>query len=244
VPRASQPERVATSGEGADELASGDDNLVWRALVAFCGWSDLPVPDVGLWADNRVPLERGLGSSSAAIVAGLVLGRALTAAAVGDRDLVRLATELEGHPDNVAAALLGGLVVCATDPAGELVVRRVNPAPSLRPVVLVPTVRQATSGARAVLPETLSRADAAQQAARAGHVLDVQVTRRAEGPGGHPLNHRLEVRRPVRPSQICYLVRVKLPTTDHVVNGLTELLLDTLTQHRLYRGRTKPINRL
>jgi homoserine kinase len=89
----------------------------------------------------------------------------------GDRELVTLATELEGHPDNVAPALLGGLVACARADDGSLLVRRVNPAAHLRPVLLVPEVRQATSAARAVLPEQLGRADVIDQAARAGQML-------------------------------------------------------------------------
>lgn len=164
-------ERVECHGEGAGEIGDGDDNLVWRALTAFCEHHGVAVPDVGLVAHSEVPLERGMGSSSAAIVAGLVLARALTGVAVGDRDLVVLADELEGHPDNVAPALLGGLVACAREPDGTLVVRRVNPAPGLRPLVLVPELRQLTSEARSVLPATLPRAEAAAQAARAAHVL-------------------------------------------------------------------------
>lgn len=171
VPRGSQAERVVTAGEGAGEVPTDDGNLVWRSLVRFCEHHDVPVPDVALQADNRIPLERGLGSSSGAIVAGLVLGRALTDVVIGDRDLLGLANSIEGHPDNVGPALLGGLVACAVDDDGHLVVRRVNPAPALRPVVLVPATRQATTSARAVLPEQLPRADVAVQAARAGHVL-------------------------------------------------------------------------
>jgi homoserine kinase len=163
--------RVEAHGEGEGEVADGDDNLVWRALVAFCEHHDTAVPDVGLVAHCDVPLERGMGSSSAAIVAGLVLARALTGVAVGDRELVALADRLEGHPDNVAPALLGGLVACARDRDGGLVVRRVNPAPALRPLLLVPELRQLTSEARSVLPATLARGEAAAQAARAAHVL-------------------------------------------------------------------------
>lgn len=171
LPRGSQAERVATDGDGQREVPTGDDNLIWRSLVTFCEHHDVAVPDVALQANNRIPLERGLGSSSAAIVAGLVLGRALTGVVIGDRDLLGIATDIEGHPDNVGPALLGGLVACATDDDGQLVVRRVNPAPSLRPVVLVPVTRQATISARAVLPEQLPRAEVTVQAARAGHVL-------------------------------------------------------------------------
>lgn len=170
-PPAPDAPRVRASGEGADDIDGSDDNLIWRSLVAFCDEAGEPVPDVCLEAVNEIPLERGLGSSSSAIIAGLQLGRALTGHRVGDRDLVALAHRIEGHPDNVAPALLGGLVACAAGADGRLVVRRVNPAPTLRVWVLVPPHRQATAAARAVLPAWLSRQEAVIQASRAGHVL-------------------------------------------------------------------------
>ena len=163
--------RVTTDGEGAGEVPTGDDNLIWRGVVSFCEHHDVEVPDATLTVHNHLPLERGLGSSSAAIVAGLLLGRALTGTVVGDKDLVQLATDIEGHPDNVAPALLGGLVACTVDDGGRLVLRRRNPPAHLRPFALVPPVRQLTTAARAVLPEHLPRADVVEQASRAGHVL-------------------------------------------------------------------------
>ncbi len=170
-PRDASGVRVEVTGECATELPTDETNLVWRTLATFCERHAVPVPEVGLVMHNRVPLERGMGSSSAAIVAGLTLARALTGVVLGDRELVELADELEGHPDNVAPALLGGLVACARTPGGRLVIRRINPAPRLRPLLLVPDDRQLTTEARAALPASLPRADAAAQAARAGHVL-------------------------------------------------------------------------
>lgn len=164
-----QDARVRTDGEGAGEVAADDDNLVWRSFVAFCDHAGVAVPDVRLRVHNDIPLERGLGSSSAAIVGGLALARAATRAAVGDLDLVRIASEIEGHPDNVAPAVLGGFVACAQTDDGELVVRRAQPASAVI-VVAVPGDRQNTGEARAALPDALTRADAATQAARAAHV--------------------------------------------------------------------------
>jgi homoserine kinase len=171
VPRAAQDARVVLEGDGAAALPTGDDNLIWRSFVAACDHVEVPVPDVAIRGRTDIPSARGLGSSSAAIVAGLVLARALTGARVGDRELVALGAQLEGHPDNVAPALLGGLVACGTADDGSLVVRRSNPTPALRPIVLVPATPQATAAARAVLPAALSRAEVAEQAARAAHVL-------------------------------------------------------------------------
>jgi homoserine kinase len=171
LPRDAQDARVVCVDVEAAELPTGDDNLIWRSFVTFCERHEVAVPEVALRTTSEIPLERGLGSSSAAIVAGLVLARALTGVVIGDRDLVTLACELEGHADNVAPALLGGLVACTTGDDGSLVVRRINPTPNLRPLALVPPSRQATTEARAVLPQTLTREDVVLQAGRAGHVL-------------------------------------------------------------------------
>lgn len=161
---------VTTTGEGAGEVATDEDNLVWSSLVHFCRTHDVDVPDVSLRVHNDLPLERGLGSSSAAIVAGLALGRALTGVRASDLDLVRLASAIEGHPDNVAPAVLGGYVACTTDDDGGLVVRRAQPDPRMAVVVAVPTTRQNTSAARATVPSSLERTDVVTQAARAVHV--------------------------------------------------------------------------
>lgn len=163
--------KVISEGEGAGELPDDDENLLWRAFLALCTHAGVPVPDVRVRVLNRIPLERGLGSSSAAIVAGLGLARAVCAIPAGDPELVRLATAIEGHPDNVAPALLGGLVCAARTDDGELVVRRGQPHPRLRPVALVPSTRQLTTAARAVLPGAVDRDALVDQAARAGHLL-------------------------------------------------------------------------
>lgn len=169
VPRATLADRLEVLDDG--DVPTGDGNLIWRSLVACCETYEVPVPDVGLRVRSRIPLERGMGSSSAAIVAGITLARELVGLRLADREVVELATELEGHPDNVAPAVLGGLVACARTDTGNLVLRRINPAAQLRPVILVPDQRQATSTARAVLPDAVPVATLADQAARAGHVL-------------------------------------------------------------------------
>ncbi len=158
--------RVVCEGHGADELPTGEDNLVWRGLIAYCERFGAGVPDVSLRSRNDVPLERGLGSSAAAAVAGAALGRAVTRAGGRDADLVALATALEGHPDNAAAAVLGGLVVVV-----DGVARRLAPTDRLRPVVCVPAERQSTATARAVLPPVVGLPAAAANAGRAAVVL-------------------------------------------------------------------------
>ncbi|MDP8969048.1 MAG: homoserine kinase [Actinomycetota bacterium] len=154
--------RVLAEGQGADELPGDDGNLIWRALLAYCAWAGATVPDVSLRARNDIPLERGLGSSAAAAVAGVALGRALTGAGGRDQDLIDLVAELEGHPDNAAAAVLGGLAVCADGRA-----RRLDPSEELRPILCVSAERQPTALARGLLPQAIPLADAAANAARA-----------------------------------------------------------------------------
>jgi homoserine kinase len=159
-------ERVVAGGEGAGELSAGDDNLIWQALVTYCDWAKVPPPDVSLASRSEIPLERGMGSSSAAAAAGVVLGRALTAGGGRNADLVAIAGEFDGHLDNVGAAILGGLVLCRP----ERVVR-LEPTERLRPVLFVPAARQSTTAARGILPDAIPIALAAANAARAAAVV-------------------------------------------------------------------------
>ncbi|WP_108667641.1 homoserine kinase [Euzebya rosea] len=163
IARAPGPERVTSHGLGAGELPTGEGNLVWRAVVAWCERVGADVPDVSIDVHSAIPLERGMGSSSAAAVAGLVLARALVGGPGGNADVLELATALEGHPDNAAAAIAGGLVACLPDGGFQ----RVTPDTGLIPVLLIPTTRQNTGHARGVLPVEVPLAVAAANGARA-----------------------------------------------------------------------------
>lgn len=158
--------RVLVEDPGADELPSGDDNLVWRAFLAYCQWAGVAVPDLSLRTASHIPLERGMGSSAAAAVAGAVLARARTGGGGSDDELIGLVAELEGHADNAAAAMLGGVVLCLGGRS-----YRFPPAEYLRPVLCVPEMRLATSAARGLLPEMVPHADAAANGARTALVL-------------------------------------------------------------------------
>ena len=160
------PERVVTAGHGAGELPTDEQNLVWRSLAHYCRNAGSEVPDVSVQVNNPIPLERGLGSSSAAAVAGLALGRELVSPGVSGADLVDLAAHFEGHPDNAAPAVLGGVVACVDGHP-----YRFEPVAQLAPVVCVPTTRQSTAQARRVLPQQVSLADAAANGARAAVLL-------------------------------------------------------------------------
>jgi homoserine kinase len=155
---------VSWEGEGAGELPTDGTDMVSRAIAHAVEQQrrthpDAEVPRFALRGMNRIPLERGLGSSSAAAVAGVSLAGALLAEAGFDHPYTRFAyaAELEGHPDNAAPAAHGGLTVVTPDGF----VHRIEPHASLDPVVVVPErLRLPTADARSVLPSTVDRRDA------------------------------------------------------------------------------------
>jgi homoserine kinase len=159
---------VEVEGEGADELPRDESHLVVRAMrVGFEALGAAP-PGLRLHATNRIPQSRGLGSSSAAIVGGLALARALVADAdaLPDLDLLRLATRIEGQPDNVAPALLGGFVVSGQDGMDAWGVPAMV-VPELSAVAFVPPEGVSTEVARGLLPTQLPHAVAAANTGRA-----------------------------------------------------------------------------
>jgi homoserine kinase len=153
---------VTVEGEGAGELDSGAGNRFIRGLEAALVAARGEVPSETRWGiemRNEIPLARGLGSSAAATVGGLLAGNALVGGPLSPSDLLRLAAEIEGHPDNVAAALLGGVVVSAAGADGVDAVRFDVPR-DLRAVVYIPELRLPTDEMRSVLPESVPRTDA------------------------------------------------------------------------------------
>jgi homoserine kinase len=156
---------VAWEGEGAAELPTDGTDMVSRTVASVAERMQLDVPAFSLHGVNRIPLERGLGSSSAAAVAGVVLASCLLDLGI-HRDassVFALAAQIEGHPDNAGAAVFGGFTIAM--PEGS--VRCLRPHPDLRPVVLVPDDRLPTDRARRALPATVARDDAVFNAAHA-----------------------------------------------------------------------------
>jgi homoserine kinase len=158
---------VTVSGIGAGELPTDESHLVVRAFRAACerlGWTPT---GLRVTAENGIPQGRGMGSSAAAVVAGVLGAWALCPDVDGiDRDAVlRLTSDLEGHPDNVAPCLLGGATLSWTGSDGARAVR-LDVAPGVRPVVLVPDSTLSTHVARGLLPDAVPHADAAFNAAR------------------------------------------------------------------------------
>jgi homoserine kinase len=159
---------IDVAGEGAD-LPRDETHLVVRAMRTVFDRLGGQPRGIELSCANRIPHSRGLGSSGAAIVAGTVLARALVLGAereLPDDDVLAMASTMEGHPDNVAACLLGGLSIAWTDGATARALS-LRCHPSIQPVALVPSFTASTELARGLLPETVAHRDAAFAAGRA-----------------------------------------------------------------------------
>ena len=160
---------VEVTGEGAGVVPLDPTHLVVRAMDAAFGAMEVATPPLLLSCTNRIPHARGLGSSSAAIVGGVALARALVEGGtdrLGLGDCLALANELEGHPDNVAPALFGGLVVCGQDDE-DVWADQAPVDPRIRTVAFVPPTGLSTEVARGLLPATVPHADAAANTGRA-----------------------------------------------------------------------------
>jgi len=159
---------ISVDGEGAESVPTGEEHLVVRALRRGLDHAGAPQTGLRLHASNRIPHGRGLGSSAAATVAGLLLARGMISdpGALDDQVVLQLATEFEGHPDNAAPALHGGAVLswmqggCARAAALSVA------GGVLAPVVLLPTATLATHQARGLLPEQVPYPDAVFNASR------------------------------------------------------------------------------
>lgn len=145
---------------GRGRLHPIPDNLTYRSFMGAFEIAGRPAPQVRIETVGIYPSARGMGASASAIVAGLVGARALGNLDLKDEDVARLATEIEGHPDNVLPALFGGLVLSV---GGEWI--NLQPTSEIAPIVLVAKEKFRTGAARKVVPTELSRADAIANAA-------------------------------------------------------------------------------
>lgn len=165
---ASPGTRVDTYGQGEGEVPDDDRHLVARALRAALEYAGAPQTGLHLTCRNTIPHGRGLGSSAAAVVAGLMAARALIAepSALDDDDVLRLATDFEGHPDNAAPAIFGGATIAWESSEGPRAVSTDIDA-ELEVTALIPTFRLNTAHARSLLPDRVPRLDAVHTAGRA-----------------------------------------------------------------------------
>lgn len=212
---------VDIAGEGAGTLPRDEDHLLVRSLrTAFDLLGGQP-RGLELVCANRIPHGRGLGSSSAAICAGIIAARAVTTggeARLDDRALLELATEVEGHPDNVAACLLGGFTLAWSE-SGAARAIRMAPAESIVPVVFVPGHPLSTEAARGLLPRSVPHVDAAANAGRAALLVEA-LTRRPELllPATEDRLHQ-EYRAPAMEESIALVNRLRSDGVPAVISG-------------------------
>lgn len=139
---------------------SADQNLILRAMKLTADREGLSLPTIRLAVQNEIPVAGGLGSSAAAAVAGVALGFAVNGKSIPKDRALRYATEMEGHADNVGAALMGGFVVTFTRDDGSVVAVRKNWPKMVRLIVVTPLAGLETKKSRAVLAQTVTRSDA------------------------------------------------------------------------------------
>jgi homoserine kinase len=152
--------RVITTGAKENEaLPRNAVNLIYRAMAFAAGREGLVLPPLELLVHNEIPLASGLGSSAAAIVAGIKLGGLIAGRGIPDQKIQNYATEFEGHPDNVAASLYGGFLASCIGADGNVVSAKFAWPSQIRAVVVSPHSQLPTHVTRLALPRTVSRAD-------------------------------------------------------------------------------------
>jgi len=147
-------------GEGVHDLPANEDNLIWKVARRVFEGEKQPVPGVRLRIESQIPLARGLGSSAAAIVAGISCFEALTGRELSPDSFFRYAFEFENHPDNITTARFGGFTVSAVAEDGKVSFFRTPISPELKILLTVPEFQLETQKARAAIPRTLDLSSA------------------------------------------------------------------------------------
>lgn len=169
---------LTVSGEGKGQLPEGASNLVYRAAVAAAERAGRPSAFT-IRCRNAIPIGRGLGSSAAAIVAGVTAANAALGDLLEEREVLDLAWEMEGHPDNVAAALFGGVVLTDVS-SGRVAWTKLLPAWNAAVIVAMPDFAVSTERARTVLPKRVPYADAVANISRTAWLVAALLTGRGE----------------------------------------------------------------
>ena len=170
----SRPFKISLTGSYQDGIPADESNLVWRTMCHFWKLIHYPIPSVALTFENNIPPSRGLGSSSAAIVGGLVAANALAGSPYSKYKLLQIANALEGHPDNVTPALYGG-VTLSIPTEGGMIPRVLSQTPNFKAVVVIPNTLLNTAKARGILPPDVSRKDAVFNISHAGLLIEAFI---------------------------------------------------------------------
>jgi homoserine kinase len=151
---------ITASGEGADKVERDETNLVYQSIAKFYQLIDRPIPAIAFHTDTAIPLSRGLGSSATAIVGGIFGANLLAGSPLDRMALLDLAISMEGHPDNVAPAMLGGCQLMASNQAGGWEFCDLQWHEDIAIAVAIPAFELSTAAARKVLPKQFSMHDA------------------------------------------------------------------------------------
>ena len=150
---------VDVNGYGEGVLPRDETNLVYKGFAEFFRVINKPAPAVKIVCDNNIKLARGMGSSSAALVGGLYAANSYAGNLKSDNEILNIAATWEGHPDNVAPAIFGGMQICLYD-GQELILSQVKVPDDLTAVLFIPEQPMPTVEARKLLSPEISRADA------------------------------------------------------------------------------------
>jgi homoserine kinase len=166
---------ISISGKGADILPYGKENRIYHGVAAVFDQLGQPIPRLRLSCKNEIPLARGLGSSAAAIVSGLVAANFICDEPLPREQLLYIADKLEGHADNAAAAIFGGCQIVVRENEG-LVRTQISPPENLIAVLFIPDFEMSTEVSRSILPEEVSRDDAVYNIGRTALLVAALLT--------------------------------------------------------------------
>jgi len=167
---------IRPQGRDAQMISTGSDNLIWQTALLVAEHTGRPLPQIELLINNDIPIGKGLGSSAAALVAGVVIADEILGLGWDRHKILDEAARIEGHPDNVAAAVLGSIVASAIDTEGITRAVRLQLPARYGVAIIVPDFILPTSEARAVLPQTYSRADAVFNIQRSALLIAAMLT--------------------------------------------------------------------
>jgi len=151
------PKCIEVLGEGADKLPVDENNLIYKMIKLVMDKQGYTVPELKIVCENHIPISRGLGSSAAAIITGLLIGNELSGNHLSEEDLFALGSKIEGHSDNIAATLFGGCQIVVQD---KKIISDVSIPKNLNAVLYIPEESISTDQARSVLPSSIAYSDA------------------------------------------------------------------------------------
>jgi len=163
-------------GEGAEGIPTDETNIVYQTAEKVFRQVGYTPPGLSIRIDSDIPPARGLGSSAAAIVGGAVAANRLSGSRLGEREILQICTAIEGHPDNIVPALVGGFAVTTITTAGHVEYIKTLPSPTIRAVAAVPDFELKTADARRVLPESFGFKDVVYNVSHAAFFVGAFIT--------------------------------------------------------------------